>query len=83
MVRLIFEQFERQSTVCAVLRYLVRHQILMPVRPIQKQFRGQLQWHRPSRITVQNMLHHPIHAGYYRFGRRSVDPRKKATTTMI
>jgi hypothetical protein len=23
------------------------------------------------------MLHHPIYAGYYRFGHRSVDPRKK------
>jgi DNA invertase Pin-like site-specific DNA recombinase len=77
VVRLIFEQFERQGTVCAVLRYLVRHKILIPVRPHRKQFRGQLQWHRPSRPTVQNMLHHPIYAGYYRFGHRSVDPRKK------
>ena len=49
VVRLIFEQFERQGTVCAVLRCLVRHQIFpIPVRPIQKQFRGQLQWHRPE-----------------------------------
>ncbi len=77
VVRLIFEQFERQGTVCAVLRCLVRHRIFIPVRRFQKQFRGQLQWHRPSRTTVQNMLHHPIYAGYYRFGHRSVDPRKK------
>jgi DNA invertase Pin-like site-specific DNA recombinase len=77
VVRLIFEQFERQGTVCALLRYLVQHQILMPVRPHHRQFRGQLQWHRPSRTTLQNMLHHPIYAGYYRFGHRSVDPRKK------
>src|SRR3984957_18671793 len=76
-IRLIFEQFERQGTVCALLRYLVRHQILLPIRPIHRQLRGQLQWHRPSRTTLQNMLHHPIYAGYYRFGHRSVDPRKK------
>jgi DNA invertase Pin-like site-specific DNA recombinase len=77
VVRLIFEQFERQGTVCALLRYLVRSEILIPVRPHQKQYRGQLQWHRPCRTTLQNMLHHPIYAGYYRFGHRSVDPRKK------
>jgi DNA invertase Pin-like site-specific DNA recombinase len=77
VVRLLFEQFERQGTVCALLRYLVRHQILMPVRPHQKQYRGQLHWRRPNRVTLQNLLHHPIYAGYYRFGHRSADPRKK------
>jgi DNA invertase Pin-like site-specific DNA recombinase len=77
VIRLIFEQFERQGTVCALLRYLVRSEILIPVRPHQKQYRGQLQWRRPNRVTLQTMLHHPIYAGYYRFGHRSVDPRKK------
>ncbi len=77
VVRLIFEQFERQGTVCALLRYLVRSEILIPVRPHQRKFRGQLQWHRPNRTTLQTMLHHPIYAGYYRFGHRYVDPRRK------
>jgi DNA invertase Pin-like site-specific DNA recombinase len=77
VIRLIFEQFTRQGTVCALLRYLVRSQILIPVRPHQKQYRGQLQWRRPNRVTLQTMLHHPIYAGYYRFGHRSIDARKK------
>ena len=77
VVRLIFEQFERQGTVCGLLRYLVQHAILMPVRPHQRQHRGQLQWRRPNRVTLQTMLHHPIYAGFYRFGHRAVDPRKK------
>ena len=76
-VRLIFEQFERQGTVCGLLRYLVQHQILVPVRPHQRAQRGQLQWRRPNRVTLQTMLHHPIYAGFYRFGHRAVDPRKK------
>ena len=77
VVRLIFEQFERQGTVCGLLRYLVQHQILIPVRPHQRALRGQLQWRRPNRVTLQCLLHHPIYAGFYRFGHRAVDPRKK------
>jgi DNA invertase Pin-like site-specific DNA recombinase len=77
VVRLIFEQFQRQGTVCGLLRYLVKNQIQVPVRPIRRDQRGQLQWHRPNRVTLQAMLHHPIYAGFYRFGHRAVDPRKK------
>jgi DNA invertase Pin-like site-specific DNA recombinase len=77
VVRLIFEQFQRQGTVCGLLRYLVRNQIQVPVRPIRRDQRGQLQWRRPNRVTLQTMLHHPIYAGFYRFGHRAVDPRKK------
>jgi DNA invertase Pin-like site-specific DNA recombinase len=77
VVRLMFEQFERQGTVCGLLRYLVQSQILVPVRPHQRAQRGQLQWRRPNRVTLQSMLHHPIYAGFYRFGHRAVDARKK------
>ena len=39
--------------------------------------RGKLEWHRPNRETLQNMLHHPVYAGYYRHGHRALDPRRK------
>jgi hypothetical protein len=77
VVRLVFEQFPRQGTVCALLRYLVQNQIRIPVRPHSGPGRGQLQWHRPNRVTLQSLLHHPIYAGYYRWGHRFVDSRKK------
>lgn len=77
VVRLIFDQFERQGTVCGLLRYLVQQQIRVPVRPHRRAERGQLQWRRPNRVTLQSMLHHPIYAGFYRFGHRTIDPRKK------
>jgi DNA invertase Pin-like site-specific DNA recombinase len=77
VVRLLFEQFERQGTVCGLLRWLVREQVLIPVRPIRRAQKGQLQWRRPNRVTLQSLLHHPIYAGFYRFGHRAVDPRKK------
>jgi DNA invertase Pin-like site-specific DNA recombinase len=77
VVRLLFAQFARQGTVCGLLRYLVAHHIRIPVRPHSGEQRGQLQWRRPNRVTLQSLLHHPIYAGYYRWGHRATDSRKK------
>src|SRR5438270_9077613 len=77
VIRLLFEQFERQGTVQGVLRYLARNGIRMPIRPLGGPDRGQLQWHRPNRPTLQNVLKHPLYAGYYRWGHRAIDPRRK------
>jgi len=77
VVRLIFEQFERLGTINAVLKYLVKHQVRMPIRPHAGPQRDQLQWRRANRQTLRNLLHHPMYAGAYTWGRRAVDPRKK------
>lgn len=76
-VRLIFDQFDREATLHGLLRYLVHHQIRIPVRPHSGANRGELQWRRPNRATLQNLLHHPSYAGAYRFGHRPIDPRRK------
>src|SRR2546421_12141399 len=77
VVRLIFQKFPELGTLNALLRYLVKNQICLPVRPFSGAERGQLQWHRPNRQTLRNLLHHPIYAGAYTWGRRPVDPRRK------
>ena len=77
VVRLIFDVFEQQGSLHGLLRYLVAHDIRLPIRPHQGANRGQLEWHRPNRMTLQNMLHHPIYAGAYRWGYRQIDPRKQ------
>ena len=77
MVRLVFDQFDRQGTLHGLLRHLVHHGIRLPVRPHCGPNRGKLEWHRPNRETIQNMLHHPVYAGYYRHGHRPLDPRRK------
>jgi DNA invertase Pin-like site-specific DNA recombinase len=77
VVRLVFDQFDRQGSLHGLLRYLVHHGIRLPVRPHFGPNRGQLEWHRPNRETLQNMLHHPVYAGYYRHGHRALDPRRK------
>jgi DNA invertase Pin-like site-specific DNA recombinase len=77
IIQLIFEQFERQGTLNGVLRYLVAHQIALPHRLPAGPQKGELEWRRPKRATLSHLLHHPIDAGAYVYGRRRTDPRHK------
>jgi hypothetical protein len=76
-VRLIFDQFDRATTLHGLLRHLVYHRVLIPVRARSGPGRGLLEWRRPNRTTLANLLHHPCYAGAYRFGHRPIDPRRK------
>jgi DNA invertase Pin-like site-specific DNA recombinase len=76
-VRLIFDQFDRETTLHGLLRYLVHHGVRIPVRSHCGPNRGELEWRRPNRATLSNLLHHPSSAGAYRFGHRPTDPRRK------
>jgi hypothetical protein len=76
-VHLVFDEFDRQGTLQGLLRYLASHKIRIPVRPISGANRGNLEWRRPNRMTLQNLLHHPTYAGAYRYGHRPVDSRRK------
>jgi len=77
VVATIFDQFEARGTVHGVLRYLVDQGIQMPVRVASGPSKGELEWRRPNRVTLSNMLHNPAYAGAYVYGRRPVDPRRK------
>ncbi len=77
VVRLIFRTFAELGTVNAVLRYLVAHQIQVGLREPTGPARGEVVWRRPNRVTLQNLLKHPLYAGAYVYGRRRVDPRRK------
>jgi len=74
VVRLVFDTFSRLGTVNAVLRYLASHGIQLPVRSHAGPDKGELTWRRPSRETLQIMLHNPVYAGFYAYGRRQVEP---------
>jgi DNA invertase Pin-like site-specific DNA recombinase len=78
VVRLVFAAFRRLGTVNGVLRYLVGQEVQLPVRVHSGPAKGELEWRRPTRETLQNMLHNPVYAGYFAWGRRQVDPRRKA-----
>jgi DNA invertase Pin-like site-specific DNA recombinase len=76
-IRLVFDLFERFRTVGKVLRYLVEHDIKMPVRTPGGPGKGELEWRRPSRPSLHNLLLNPIYAGVYAYGVRSVDRRRQ------
>jgi hypothetical protein len=77
VIRLVFDQFERLGTIRKVLRHLLAHDIRIGVRPHTGPDRGRLEWRLPTRDTVTKILQHPIYAGYYCYGRRQTDPRRK------
>jgi DNA invertase Pin-like site-specific DNA recombinase len=76
VVRLVFEKFGELGSVNQLLRYLVRHEVRLGIRPHSGVDRGQLQWRRPGRVMLGNMLSHPLYAGAYTWGRRPTDRRR-------
>lgn len=77
VIELIFEVFARTGTLHAVLRHLVDRELHMPCRVASGPTKGELEWRRPNRVTLSNLLHNPIYAGAYAYGRRPIDARKK------
>jgi DNA invertase Pin-like site-specific DNA recombinase len=77
VIRLIFELFDRLGTVNAVLCFLADNHIQVGMRVREGPERGELQWRRPSRVGVQNILRNPAYAGIYAYGRSRVDPRRR------
>jgi DNA invertase Pin-like site-specific DNA recombinase len=77
VVRRILRRFDDLGTLHAVLQDLVKQGIKLPVRVREGLAKGDLEWHRPNRMTLQNLLKNPLYAGAYAYGRRAVDPRRK------
>ncbi|UEM18705.1 recombinase family protein [Skermanella mucosa] len=76
-IELVFDVFERRSSLGGVLAYLVDHDIRLPDHERSGAVKGDLVWRRPNRPTLQDLLHNPIYAGAYVYGRRTVDPRRQ------
>ena len=77
VVRLIFRKFDELGTLHALLRSLVQHDMQLGGRLREGPVKGPLVWRRPNRMTLQNMVKHPLYAGAYAYGRRQVDARRK------
>jgi DNA invertase Pin-like site-specific DNA recombinase len=77
VVRLIFTKFAELHTLHGVLRYLADNGIQLGVRVREGPGKGELVWRRPNRMTLQQILKHPLYAGTYVYGRRLVDPRRQ------
>jgi DNA invertase Pin-like site-specific DNA recombinase len=77
VVRLVFAKFAELGTLHGVLRWLVDHDVELGMRLRAGPDKGELVWRRPNRMTLQNILHSPVYAGIYAYGRRRVDLRRQ------
>jgi hypothetical protein len=77
-VQLVFDKFAELGSFGKVYRYLKRNNICMGCRVQQGPRRGELVWRPITRARLGRMLHHPIYAGAYSYGRRCVDPKRTA-----
>jgi DNA invertase Pin-like site-specific DNA recombinase len=76
-IEMVFDVFKRYGTLNGVLQHFVRNGIQMPRRVRFGPSKGDLQWVRPNRVTLSNILRNPIYTGAYVYGRRPVDQKKK------
>ena len=65
-IRLVFERFRLDGSAYAVVRYFATHRLTIPRRDVVT---GERRWAAPQYNTVLRMLHNPMYAGAYVFGR--------------
>ena len=76
-IRRVFDLFERLRTVGKVMRYLIEHDMRMPVRIRSGPRKDELEWRRVNRVSLQNLFANPIYAGAYVYGMRPIDRRRQ------
>lgn len=75
VTRMLFEQFERLGSLSGLLRFLHAHDVRLPIRTTADPHEP-IDWRRPHRETVRNVLRHPAYTGTYTWGRRPCDPKR-------
>jgi DNA invertase Pin-like site-specific DNA recombinase len=76
-IRMAFDLFDAAGSLGGLLLRMKEHHILMPSRVPGGPPPGRLEWHRPHRETLRQLLRRPAYAGAYTWGRRPVDPRRQ------
>ncbi len=84
--QLIFERFRLDGSAAAVVRYLDRHGVRLPLRD---RVSGELRWKPVRYHRVLQVLRNPLYAGAYVYGRRQTrtalvdgEVRRKRTTEL-
>lgn len=76
VVELIFRKFTELGSMSGVVRYLKDNQIELGIRDHRGADKGQLRFRSVNQATLLGILHHPVYAGAYVYGRRETNPRK-------
>ena len=69
-VRLLFERFRLDGSAYAVARYFRRQGLLFPSRRAHKDAPAEIKWRPLTPRRVLQILHNPVYAGAYAYGRR-------------
>lgn len=78
-LRLVFAKFRELQSARAVMLYLRRNTLPLPVRPLLGAAPHELVWREASASQVQYILHNPAYAGAYVYGRRIAQPPRHGT----
>ena len=74
-LHLVFAKFRELQSARAVMRYLRRNELHLPVRPLIGPAPHELVWREATSARVHDVLHNPAYAGAYVYGRRMVNGR--------
>jgi DNA invertase Pin-like site-specific DNA recombinase len=76
-LRLVFAKFRELRSAKAVMRYLRRGHLLLPVRPLHGPAPHDVVWRVADSARVIHILKNPAYAGAYVYGRRRPDPLRR------
>jgi DNA invertase Pin-like site-specific DNA recombinase len=90
-IRLVFTLFEQTNSALAVVSHFARHQLRFPTRHWGGARAGELEWVRLCHGRVLDVLHSPLYAGAYVYGRTQTrrhalpgeEPRIKGRTRRV
>jgi hypothetical protein len=90
-IRLVFTLFEQTNSALAVVSHFAKHQLLFPTRYWGGARAGELEWVRLCHGRVLDVLHSPLYAGAYVYGRTQTrrhalpgeEPRIKGRTRRV
>jgi DNA invertase Pin-like site-specific DNA recombinase len=83
VVHLVFEKFEEIGSARGVFQWLARKKIDLPLRSLHGPRKGELRWQRPELSAVNKILHHPMYAGVYSFGRWSRKSKRSPSAAKL
>jgi len=76
-VSLVFAKFAELGSLSKTHVYFTANDIQLGLRVYKGPGKGRLEWRRPRRGTLYEMLRHPIYAGAYSYGRSPFDPTRR------
>lgn len=90
-IRLVFTLFEQYNSALAVVSHFAKHQLRFPTRHWGGARAGELEWVRLCHGRVLDVLHSPLYAGAYVYGRTQTrrhalpgeEPRIKGRTRRL